>query len=419
VKQLINNRVLSTLEVIFIDIESEITLKPRLCSDPWFWINCAINPYRGCQFNCLYCDGKADYYRIPNFGRNIRIKKDVVKNLKKSLRKLGFKGKSEAKQSKLTTFIPSNQKQDINHPLPKFVMSVGGGVTDAYQPIEKEKKITQEILKILIDFEIPAFFLTKSTLMLRDLDLIGELNDRAHAEVNISVGYSDENIRRIIEPHSASTHKRFEVLHEFRKAGIPGGISMMPLAPFIGDSEENIETLLQWASQSKAEHALIAGLTLKPGNRELFFKEFLIKEFPQYLDQYKLLFPENNTYGIPKFEKVKINNVMAIGHDLCKKYNISPRIKRYIPEGRIKTNYLLAEHLHYVHYLFQWLGKKSPNKDVYIIPKFACTLQEHPIDLSNVSPFDRRKLFNGSEFLHRIVDQFLETGDSEIRKKYD
>jgi DNA repair photolyase len=407
------------LDVIFTNIESQIKLRPKNCADSWFWITCSINPYRGCQFNCLYCDGKADYYRIPNFGFDIRIKRNVIKNIRKSLHKLGFRSKSEANQSKLTSFFASNLNQDFSHPPPKFVISVGGGVTDAYQPIEKEKKITQEILKTLIDFEIPAFLLTKSTLILRDLDLIGELNDRAHAEVNISVGYSDEKIRRKIEPHSASTEKRYEVLKVFRESGIPGGISMMPLAPFIGDSEENIENLLQWASESNAEHALIAGLTLKPGNRELFFKEFLTKEFPQYLEQYKLLFPENNTYGIPKIDKVKINNVMAIGHELCKKYNISPRIKRYIPDGRILTNYKTAEHLYYIHYLFQWLGKKSPNNHIFSIPKFACNLQEYTTDILNLSPSERRKVLNGPEFLHQIVDEFLETGNSSIRKRYD
>jgi DNA repair photolyase len=407
------------LEVIFKDIESEIKLQPKNCADPWFWINCSINPYRGCQFNCLYCDGKADYYRIPNFGHEIRIKRDVSKNIRKSLHKLGFRSKSDVKQSKLTSFLAHSNENEMVETPPKFIISVGGGVTDPYQPIEKEKKITQEILKTLIDFEFPAFLLTKSTLILRDLDLIGELNDRAHAEVNISVGYSDEKIRKKIEPHCANTLKRFEVLHQFREAGIPGGISMMPLAPFIGDSEENINTLLKWASGSKAEHALIAGLTLKPGNRELFFKEFLAKHFPQYLDQYKLIFPENNTYGIPRTDKVKINNVMAIGHELCKKYTISPRIKRYIPEGRMESNYRVAEHLYYIHYLFQWVGKNCPNTQIFSIPKFACALQEHMKDLSKISASERRNLFEGLEFLHRIVDEFLQTGVSSLRKKYD
>ena len=229
----------------FYEIDSKINIIPSKCSDPWFWTSAQINPYRGCQFNCHYCDGKANYYGIPKFGHQIRIKRDVIKTLTRSLHKLGYRKKSDAKQKKLSSFLSKSEILEEREILPKFIISVGGGVTDAYQNIEKEKEITKNIIKTLIEFEFPAFFLTKSTLILRDLDLIGELNDRSYAGVNISVGYSDEKIRRLIEPHSASTLKRFEVLAQFREADIPGGISMMPLAPFIGDSDENIDTLLK------------------------------------------------------------------------------------------------------------------------------------------------------------------------------
>jgi hypothetical protein len=362
----------------------------------------------------------AKWYGISNFGTHIRIKKDVPKNIEKSLKKLGFYGR--IKQTSLTGFISGDSTNKILAKIPpKFIISVGGGVTDVYQPLEKKERITRKIIKILIDYEIPAFFLTKSKLILRDIDLIGELNDRCYANIAFSITQAEEKTRLLLEPYSSSTEDRFQVLRDFREANISGGVCLMPLAPFIGDTKENLNQLLQMAIENKADYALIAGLTLKEGNREVFFNNIIKKHYPDLLDRYNIIFPKNNTYGIPKIvEGIGLVNVTALGHDLCKKYGILPRIPRYIPEGNQIANLKVVEHLQYLIYLLGWVHGKQNYEEQKVWQKLSCLIESNQsLDISTLTDLERRSAFPGLEKIHHVIDEFLKTGDSSLRKKWD
>lgn len=393
-------------------IDSKIILNPAQCPDPWFYTHCALNPYRGCAFSCKYCDGKANWYGLPDFGTHIRVKNDVVSQLRKQLMKLGFESSRTGKQTSLGQFL--NITVERPEQRRKIVLGVGGGVTDVYQPIEKTERITRKIIKLLIEFEVPAFFLTKSTLIERDLDLIGELHDRTYACVNFSVTLADESLKRLFEPYSPPTHKRFDVLGKFREAGVRGGISMMPLLPFIGDTDENLTALLKMAQEVKADHTLISGLTLKAGNREEFLP-IIAKHFPDYLEFYKKIFPPNNTYGHPH-PIPGMRNVMMAGHVLSKQFGIYPRIHKPIIEGYKPNNLKVVEHLHYVLYLKQWLLRKMSIREQNNWYKNCCQVELMDEDVSSLSQEERREKIGGMPAFHTIVDEFLERGDSKVRE---
>lgn len=394
----------------YLSIDSKVRLQPQP-SDPWFFTNCSINPYRGCQFACDYCDGRASYYNIPDFGSVVRSKNDFPRYLEKELIRLGYERQSGKKQTTLMSFV-SNDKKNSAKRNKKFVLSVGGGVTDCYQPLEKEFKVMRKIIKLLIDYQIPGFFLTKSTLIERDLDLIGELHDRCHASVNFSCAFKDGPDKTIHEPASPSIARRFETLKKFTSAGIPGGVLAMPILPYIADTDETLEYLVSSAKESRASYMITSGLTLKPGNREVFFAQ-LKTHYPQLLTKYEHMFPENNTYGFPTITADSVN-VTAKAHVLCKEYDIYPRVKRYVPEGYNSDNFKFSEKLWYVHYLKKWVLQDcsySLDKD---FKELTTNIDSFHLSITSLSTEEFSYFIkNHTQYLQNIALELFETGKSK------
>ena len=158
----------------------------------WFWISASINPYRGCEHNCLYCDGKAEYYRIENFATHIQVKTNAPQLLTKELIKLGFYEKYRPGRKTLLDYLPESSQETIRPDIKvqnesgpkKFLLAVGGGVCDIYQPAEAKFNVTRELLKVVRNFGFPISVLTKNTLVLRDLDLLTEINDISQKKVH-------------------------------------------------------------------------------------------------------------------------------------------------------------------------------------------------------------------------------------------
>ena len=384
----------------FLTIKSKVRLQPEAL-DPLFFTNCNINPYT--------------YYNIPDFGSVVRSKNDFPRYLEKELIRLGYERQSGKKQTSLLSFVSSDKKSSAKR-TKKFVLSVGGGVTDCYQPLEKEFQVMRKIIKLLIDYQIPGFFLTKSTLIERDLDLIGELHDRSYASVNFSCAFKDGPDKNIHEPASPSIARRFETLKKFTAAGIPGGVLAMPILPFIADTDETLDYLVKSAKEAKAQYMITSGLTLKPGNRELFLAK--IKDhYPQLLEKYEQMFPENNTYGFPKITDNSMN-VTAKAHVLCKKYGLYPRVKRYVPDGCNVDNYRFTEKLWYIHYLKKWVLQDcsySLDKDFKELTTNIDTFQYSITSLT----YDEFSYFikNHTQYVQNLAFELFETGDSKERNR--
>ncbi|MBD3226763.1 MAG: hypothetical protein GF329_01125 [Candidatus Lokiarchaeota archaeon] len=379
-------------------------------ADPWFWISGSINPYRGCEHACIYCDGRANFYRIPNYDSHIRVKINAPELLRKDLNKLGFTPINRTGKSTIEYYLKGDNSQEDPKGEPNApLLAVGGGVCDVYQPAEKKFKITRKILKILFDYGFPIDILTKSNLVLRDMDLIKKFLDISYVNIAFSITLMDEELQKLFEPNASTTSERFEALIKFKELGCLTGVMAMPLLPGIGANKKNIESIISKANDIDVDYIIFSGLTLKPGNKKFFYK-FIDKHFPHLSELYHKMYDDANNFGTPIMpDDYKETNFLKIAHELCKKYNISDRAPRYIPPGSsIKTNLKVSEILYNLQYLKQWVnGEKW-----YKVKKYtdaAKKIENHPIDIKNYSSEDLQKKLdlkkNTSDLIYKIINE--------------
>ena len=173
-----------------------------------------------------------------------------------------------------------------------------GAMCDPYLPAEKELQLTRKCLELIDRYEYGVTVLTKSNLVLRDLDLLQSINQKAKAVVQMTFTTYDEDLCRKIEPNVSTTRERFEVLMKCKELGIPTLVWMTPILPFINDTRENIEGLLDYCLQADVKGILLfdVGVTLREGDRE-FFYQALDRDFPGIRQKYVSTY--GNAYDIP------------------------------------------------------------------------------------------------------------------------
>lgn len=265
-------------------VQSALTeLKRKI---PYGW---DLNIYRGCQHGCQYCYAmySHNYLGSEEFFKDIYIKTNVVDELEKQLRAASWK---------------------------REVVNIGG-VTDSYQPAEEKYKIMPEVLKLLIKYRTPAIISTKSTLVLRDFELIDELSHITYINIAETITTIDENIREKIEPGSAPTEERFKVLKEFRKTNASIGFHLMPIIPFLTDNESNFDGLFSRAKDCGVDYLLPGTLYLR-GKTRKHFLEFFKTDFPDIYDEFISLY---KTGGADKEYK---NNLYEMVNRLRDKYEL-------------------------------------------------------------------------------------------------
>ena len=214
--------------------------------------NNGINVYRGCTHGCIYCDSRSLCYHTPQPFEDIEAKENAPQLLEAALR-------SKRKRCMIGT----------------------GAMCDPYLQAEKELKLTRRCLEVISRNGFGAAVLTKSDLIMRDIDLLEQINRDSKAVVQMTLTTADEDLCRIIEPNVCTTARRFEVLCEMRERGIPTVVWFTPLLPFINDTEENVRAIVDYAKRAGC-HGVFCfgmGLTLREGNREYFYAA-LDRHFP-------------------------------------------------------------------------------------------------------------------------------------------
>jgi DNA repair photolyase len=229
-------------------------------SEPYGW---DLNPYRGCQPGCVYCYARYSHQYLgqTDFVRDIYVKDGIGEVLERELSSPKWKG------------------QIINI----------GGVTDAYQPLEKTKELMPEILRICLKHENPIIISTKSSLILRDLELLSALADKTYVNVAVSVTTCDEELSRVLEPGASPVDERFEVLRAFRDTQCSRGLHLMPILPYLTDSTENLEGIFSAAKEAEVDYALCGTLYLRGQTKDQFLawlKEYKPSHFVDYLRLY-------------------------------------------------------------------------------------------------------------------------------------
>lgn len=214
----------------------------------------SINPYQGCEHGCIYC-----------FARPTHAYLDLSPGL-------DFETKLVAKVNAAELF-----KQELSRPSYQCQPIALGINTDAYQPIEKELHITRQLLEVALNFKQPVSIITKSSLILRDLDLLTELAEQGLFHAAVSITTLDNDLKRRLEPRTASGQTRLNMVKTLTEAGIPVTVLAAPMIPFINDAE--LERIIYAAAEAGAESAHYMMLRLPHELGELF-EEWLQQHFP-------------------------------------------------------------------------------------------------------------------------------------------
>lgn len=217
-----------------------------------------MNIYRGCLHGCIYCDSRSTCYNFTHQFEDIEVKQNAPELLEKAL-------KSKRKKCVIGT----------------------GSMCDPYIPIEEELQLTRKCLEIIDRYEFGAAVLTKSASVLRDMDLLSSINQKAKAVVQMTLTTADEELCKILEPNVSTTRERFEALLQFKEAGIPTVVWFSPILPYINDTDENVTKILEYCIAAGVKGIICYGMgvTLRDGDREYFYNA-LDRHFPGMKERY-------------------------------------------------------------------------------------------------------------------------------------
>ena len=298
----------------FIPYKHKIILNKHKRADHWFWTRYTAYPYKGCQHGCQFCycrEQKFSPFDDPkDFAYTIHVKENAPQLLRKAI---------------------ARAKTDLIF-------------TGDYQPAEKKFKLSRQMLEVCLERNFPVFILERSPLILRDLDLLTEINAHAVVATAFSIISTPdsayyERIRQM-EHLAPSPEKRFKAMEQFALKGIQTGTCMMPLLPELCDTDENLESIIKWTADHGGSFVLASGLTLSDQQRTFFFN-VLAERFPDLVLDYEKHYPAGKSYvavdGSWRRKALKIR-------ELCEKYGIKDRMPRpIIPGDKFATNKRIVE----------------------------------------------------------------------------
>ncbi len=321
-----------------------------------------------------------------DFNERIRVKENASELLEVYLSKRGFFPYQRTRTSTLIDYQPQLREASIKTLPPKFILFIGGGICDVYQPAEEVLNMTRKLLQVAYDFCFPIRTLTKNTLILRDIDLLKRIHESSFARASLTITLADEEMQQIFEPHASTTDERFEAIRKLRHEGIPSGIYITPVLPFVGDSNKNLHALFKYAKEVDAESIITGGLTLKPGRNKDDFLQIIKTYYPELESKYLELYGNNDRYGQPDLnvaETMNIPDVIEKGYLLSKKYEIPFYEPRYIPEGQIVNNLRISTVLARIAFLKMHILKHS-KKEANELRKTAMFLETYNKDTTTI-----------------------------------
>ena len=248
-----------------------------------------MNLYRGCSHGCIYCDSRSKCYQMSHTFEDIEVKENALELLEKALL-------SKKKRCMIGT----------------------GAMTDPYLPLEERLRMTRGALEIIEKHGFGVAVQTKSTRILRDLDVLQRINEKGKAVVQMTLTTCDDDLCRILEPNVSVTSERVAALKQFRDAGIPTVVWLCPILPFINDTRENVQGILESCIEADVKGIICfnMGLTLREGNREYFYAQ-LDKNFPGMKQRYIRSYGNRYELNSPRNAEL-----MRLFHQTCEKHGI-------------------------------------------------------------------------------------------------
>jgi len=243
--------------------------------DTFFGAEYNMNIYRGCSHGCIYCDSRSDCYRNFDFD-TVKVKENALQIIRDELRR-------KAKTGVIST----------------------GAMSDPYNPLEAELKLTRNALELINAFGFGVSLCTKSSLIARDADILQDIKEFSPVIAKLSVTAADDALSRIIEPEVSATSERIAALATLAEGGIFAGIWINPILPYLTDTEENIVGILRMAKAAGAKFAVtFMGMTLRSGNREHYYQELDKAGLSHVKDAHIKRFGTRYECTSPKYKKL-------------------------------------------------------------------------------------------------------------------
>jgi DNA repair photolyase len=278
------------------EIEAKTLLAHISHPDPWFGIRYNMNIYRGCEHQCIYCDSRSECYGIAEF-RDVLVKVNALELLAQELPRKRQKG-----------------------------LIGTGSMSDPYTPVERRYNLTGRALELIARLSFPVHIITKSDLVLRDIDTLAEIN-RVRAHVSLTITTVDDALAAVLEPGAPSPSRRFAALEQLAARGIRAGVTLMPVLPFIEDTVENVHAILARAHDCGARYVLAAsGMTLRDRQRAYYY-EALERHFPGLRERYERAYGERYHAAPPNARELQA----AIEKDVAR-YGLATAVPPYTAE---------------------------------------------------------------------------------------
>ena len=268
-----------------------------------------MNIYRGCTHGCIYCDSRSTCYQFTHDFEDIEVKQNAPWLLEQALR-------SKRKRCMIGT----------------------GAMCDPYMHCEENLQLTRQCLELIDRYGFGLAIQTKSNRILRDMDLLKSINQKAKCVVQMTLTTYDEGLCKILEPNVCTTKERFEVLKLMAQERIPTVVWMSPLLPFINDTRENVEGILDYCIQAKVYGILCfgIGMTLRQGDREYYYAA-LDRHFPGLKEKYQRKYghayevaSDNHRELMQMFhEKCRANGIVSNVDELFRYFHEFPDQKWY------------------------------------------------------------------------------------------
>jgi DNA repair photolyase len=272
--------------------------------ESWFGHDYNMNIYKGCCHGCIYCDSRSECYRVDNFDK-VRAKENAIYIIDRELK------------SKIKTGVVGT-----------------GAMSDPYNPFEKDLKLTRTALELIYKHGFGAAIATKSDLVTRDIDVLKSINEHSPVCIKLTITTYADDLCRVIEPNVSPSAARFDTLAKLSENGLFCGVLLMPILPFINDTEENITSIIKAAAQAGAKFVYPwLGVTLRQNQRDYFYQQ-LDRNFPGLRSKYQTVFGER--YECRVQDAKRLYQVMS---KLCDSYGILYKMSDIIASYKVQKKY--------------------------------------------------------------------------------
>ena len=279
------------------EIQAKVLLSSTAHPDTIFGCRYTMNLYRGCQHHCIYCDSRSECYGIDRFDEQVLVKANAIDLLRDELSRKRIKGPISL-----------------------------GSMNDPFMPLEAKLNLTRRALAVIAEFRFPVHIITKSALVLKDLAILRQIAC-TYASVSFTITTTDDDLAAKIEPGASRPSARLRAMRILADHGIQTGTTMMPILPFIEDTEKNIESIVAQTASAGGTYIIPwFGMTNRNRQRAYYYAQ-LDKHFPGIRQQYERTF--GNRYHC---ESPRAPKLWQVFEEACRRHGIAARIPLYPPQ---------------------------------------------------------------------------------------